>query len=68
MENKKSLAEELEEINPFPNMRYKNKIPLCFDFEEERRFVDFILDGRGKVCKLYYNLKTKQYDFEPIQN
>jgi hypothetical protein len=53
---------DLQEIED--KKKHRDEISLCF--ETERRFVDFILDGRGKACKLYYNLKTKRYDFEPI--
>jgi len=64
-----NLAKELEEINYIPNVSHKNKISLCLDFEkEEKRFVDFTHDGLGRIGRLYYNFKTKRYDFEPTQN
>ncbi|MDD5192175.1 MAG: hypothetical protein PHH54_06980 [Candidatus Nanoarchaeia archaeon] len=32
--------------------------------ENMRRFVDYTHDGLGKVRALFYNPKTKQYEFE----
>ena len=29
--------------------------------EEKKRFVDIAPDGTGKICKMYYYPRTKQY-------
>ncbi len=33
----------------------------------DRRFVDLTHDPLGNMCRLFYNTKTKKYDFEKIE-
>ena len=47
------------------------ELPIDYELKinklKEKRFVDFTHDGTGKMCTVYYNLRTKKYEFEPIQ-
>ena len=34
---------------------------------QERRFVDITHNALGKLCNMYYDLRTRRYEYEPIQ-
>ena len=36
--------------------------------EEKKKFIDIIANGTGKICRMYYYPRTKQYKLEPIKN
>lgn len=39
---------------------------INYDLKEKKRFVDFTHDGLGRMCKVCYDPKKKQYEFEPV--
>ena len=43
---------------------YFHAIEIQEAFEDGKRFVDITHDGLGNVRALYYNPKTKQYEWE----
>lgn len=55
----------------FPDNPYETAV---FDWikehieEDKRRFVDITHDGTGRICNVYYNPQTRQYEYEPIEN
>lgn len=48
-----------------------NKMDYTINYDIKRskeRFVDYVHNGCGKLCKITFDEETKQYEIKPIEN